>query len=255
MKNLYSLVASAVAAFFTSVALCAPLPSYVIPVLPLDAEGRIEITGMGESDMTREEMMPLIMEWIRANMDNFSVEEDADAGLIRAAGTFLIAEDELYEGTRSLEFMDYSVTVACSDNAFSYRIGDANVYVATVVCPYGFYPSENMPYEVVEISPIEIPHDYILLIDNSYGQRAELRSRLEELLAQDMSDVSRGKRRRFERELEETAVWFANVDEYYHTVCENYMACHDFLTGMVLSLEDILWGCGRVVEDLYVPQS
>lgn len=252
MKSPRSLIVSVAATLLCSSALCASLPPNLVPEFPLDDSGRIDIAGGGTSGLTQEEMLPVVMEWIYSHMDNGNVEENPDGGVVTATGTFLVAEDELYEGTRSVEFMEYTVVVSCSDNAFSYRIGDVDVYVTTVLWPAGFVPYKDMPYDIIEISSIEMPGDYMMLIENSAGQRAALRERLEKLLAQDMDSVNKGKRRRYERELEQTAQWYAAVDDYYRNVRENYMACYDCLTSAASSLEAAMGG--TAVEEILTPE-
>lgn len=213
-----------------------------IPMFPLNADGRIELKGSGTSLLTRAEMMPLLLEWMYTDIDADTIVEDAGTGTVTAEATFVIAADQLWEGTRSVEFMEYLITVTCRDNTYSYVIGDVNVYVTTALWPGGFAAGTDISYDVVDISSIDMPSGYIALIDSYSRERSEIRERLESLLSQDMESASRGKVRRHERELEQTAGWFAAIDEYYRVALENYAACYDYLAGLPVSLSAALEG-------------
>lgn len=243
MKCLRYILLPVVIASFTVVSVYSSDTSLTIPLFPTGGDGKIEITGIGISSMSKSEMVDKTIDWIYMNVGNGDISEDGAAGNVTAHGRFVIAREELCNGMQTVEFMEYNVTVLCGDRAYSYAIDDVNVYIVTAVPVLKGDDSEsNIQYDILDITSVTIPEDYVVLIEAAAAERQRLRIELESLLEEDISEFRKIKLLKYERHLDEAAQWYAVIDIYYRTVLENYMACYDYLTALQSSLNDILGG-------------
>ena len=240
MKNMFVFAAIAAAVCLSPTVLRADNDTLPVPAFPLDAAGRIEISGAGSTALTRQELMARTRAWIYDHFEEASIEENPSSGTVKATGSFLIAEEEREDLSVAMEIMDYTVTVVCDDFRYAYGIDDVGAFVATAVpVTVAVAPEENR-YEIVDSMYISMPGDYVVLMDDAYAERARLRGELEQMLATDISNLGRNKLRRYEQELQKTADWFGATDDYYRLVRANYMACYDHLTGLAETLRAAL---------------
>lgn len=215
---------------------CGAAESDPLPSFPLNAEGEIEITGEGTTPLTRAESLERITEWMQTLGPTTVMELSADprTGQISAPCGIVIAQETDEEST-AIEYMSYTITVLCDDGRYAYRIGDVTAGITSWMdLDY------DGSYELVSDDAIRLPDDYVSLLRTSESELEELRNELQELIGQDLSELTSNQLRRYEQKLQQTTEWFKATEAYTDMIRNNYMTCLGSLTATAEELTALL---------------
>lgn len=215
---------------------CGAADSDPLPSFPLNAEGEIELTGEGPTPLTRAESMERITEWMQQLGPStvMGLSADTRTGQISAPCGIVIAQETDEEGT-AIEYMSYTITVLCDDGRYAYRIGDVTAGITSWMdLDY------DGSYELVSDDAIRLPNDYVSLLRTSESEQEELRNELQELIGQDLTELSSHQLRRYEQKLQQTTEWFEATEAYTVMIRNNYMTCLNSLTTTAEELTALL---------------